>query len=277
MPERAFTPEILNVLLHPERWTVIAAACPPEATPVEHPRHRLWQRTHTHDHPHQELMLTVRGNGLYGHRGAIYPCAPGTLFLFDAFEAHDLGCPPWTEPIDVLWVAVLPGQFVTRMTTLAAGNAELWRDGRRLLDAEALGGLRGLTTVAEPAVARLHLVGAMSLLIAAILRRDDDAQAGEEGPQPERIVRSVQRYLHETAGCGVTLDTLARISGYSKYHFLRLFQRYTGQTVHEYIDACRRERAETMRLRGCQQKEIAQALGFSCPSAYSRWAKGQGG
>ena len=74
-------------------------------------------------------------------------------------------------------------------------------------------------------------------------------------------------------GRGVTLDMLARISGYSKFHFLRLFQRCTGQTVHTYIDHCRRQRVEAMLQQGCAKKEIAAALGFSCPAAFSRWLK----
>ncbi len=278
MENRLFDGEALAVLLHPERWHVVCSALPAETEPLEHARHRQWMRAHAHAHPHQEVMLLLRGQGLYGLRGQPYACAPGTLFLFDAHEAHDLGFPPWAAPMELLWMALLPGQCVARVTSVHDGVVEDWRHGSLLLTEAEGGGTRlALPEAGSPALARLRLVSAVSLLVSAIVQRGY-RDAVEEEPLPQRMVHTVQRYIRETAGRGVTLDMLARISGYSKFHFLRLFRRCTGQTVHRYIDNCRLRRAREMLRHGRAKKEIAHALGFSCPAAFSRWwrAKGAG-
>jgi len=273
---RFFSEEVLQVLLHPERWKIVSSAFSPEATPVDHFRHQHWMRAHTHDHQHQELMLMLRGQGVYGFMGQPYPCLPGTLFIFGVNEPHDLGCPPWPARMDLLWMAVLPGELVARVTSFTDGVVEDWRFGSLRLSPDEIPGQHALafSTGDPPALARMRLVSAVSLLVSAIVQRGFGAEMSEDAePQQQRMVHTVQRYLRETAGRGVTLDTLARISGYSKFHFLRLFHQHTGETVHQYIDRCRRQRVEAMLDQGCAKKEIAAALGFSCPSAFSRWLK----
>jgi AraC-like DNA-binding protein len=70
---------------------------------------------------------------------------------------------------------------------------------------------------------------------------------------------------------------LAEMSGYSKFHFLRIFRTHTGMYLHDYINFCRLERVARMQKNGCYKKEIASALGFSSLSAFSRWHKGMQG
>ena len=88
-----------------------------------------------------------------------------------------------------------------------------------------------------------------------------------------QIIRSIQGHIAETAGRGVPLAEAARLAGYSKFHFLRLFRKETGQTFLEYVNLCRLNRVQTM-LRNRQTKTaIAETLGFSHPSALLRWMK----
>ncbi len=73
------------------------------------------------------------------------------------------------------------------------------------------------------------------------------------------------------------LDVLAHLSGYSKFHFSRIFKACTGETVHTFIDACRLRKSSELLKRGVLCKEVAAALGFSSPAAYSNWRHRQRG
>jgi AraC-like DNA-binding protein len=123
---------------------------------------------------------------------------------------------------------------------------------------------------APTAIARERLVAAFYLLFAEIAdRARHPKQAGAD--TRDECVRIAKRMLDEAHGCGLDLAALARATGYSKYHFHRLFRAQTGQTVHQYADERRRQRAEELLAAGLAHKEIAFELGFSSPSAFSRW------
>ena len=72
------------------------------------------------------------------------------------------------------------------------------------------------------------------------------------------------------------VKALARMAGYSTYHFLRLFKKHTGHTVHAYIDQCRQKRMEQLERKGTPRAQIAHALGFTALSSFSRWRRQRG-
>jgi AraC-like DNA-binding protein len=89
------------------------------------------------------------------------------------------------------------------------------------------------------------------------------------------VVRTVQRHIDAIHGREVTVQSVARLAGYSPYHFLRLFKRHAGCTVHEYVNRARRRRVGELLARGWSQKAIGADLGFSGPASFSRWWKRQ--
>jgi AraC-like DNA-binding protein len=89
----------------------------------------------------------------------------------------------------------------------------------------------------------------------------------------EEIIATVRAHLEETAGRGDTVESLARLAGYSKYHFLRLFKQHTGHTIHAYVDICRHAKMSTLEDQGLTRRRIAEELGFSSASAFLRWRR----
>jgi AraC-like DNA-binding protein len=87
----------------------------------------------------------------------------------------------------------------------------------------------------------------------------------------EKVVDAIKEHIQESAGAGVSLDRLAVISGYSKYHFLRMFKDRTGTTVHEYVNQCRMAKCRELLSEGARKSEISDILGFSSPATFSRW------
>lgn len=85
------------------------------------------------------------------------------------------------------------------------------------------------------------------------------------------VVSIAVTQVEATAGKGISIDRLARITGYSPFHFARNFKQHKGMTVHQFVDACRRRRVRTLLDEGYTKKAIGEELGFSCPPAFSRW------
>lgn len=55
----------------------------------------------------------------------------------------------------------------------------------------------------------------------------------------KELCSSIKQYIGRHLKDELTLDELADIAGYSKFHMLRMFREETGVTLHRYIQSCR--------------------------------------
>ena len=75
-----------------------------------------------------------------------------------------------------------------------------------------------------------------------------------------------QNYMHN-----ISLDTLAEIAGYSKYHFSRIFKQYHSMSYIQYINLRRTRAAEMLLLDpNIAITEVAMRSGFSSLSSFNR-------
>lgn len=74
----------------------------------------------------------------------------------------------------------------------------------------------------------------------------------------------------------LSLDDMADFSGFSKYHFTRLFKRYTDSTFYEYLSIKRIKAVEVLLAKSdLSITEIALQAGFSSISTFNRIFKQQ--
>jgi AraC family transcriptional regulator len=86
---------------------------------------------------------------------------------------------------------------------------------------------------------------------------------GLESPMPTAALRRVVERMH-TLSPTLDLQTLANESGYSRRHFLRMFERATGRTPYRYLLNLRVERARVLLKEGrASMVDIALECGFS--------------
>lgn len=281
MENRYFTESMLEVIARPEEWTLVSSWLSPDLPAVNDGRHLAWMAENSHAHPHRELLVTLHGGGWQGYRGSVFPRHPGSVFFFDAFETHDFYTPAWDMEDDQLWISLLPQHIVFWTYAIRDGQVDVRRGWRRVFTPAELGvGEEALllgkpgAVQAPPGLLRLHLSSFIGLLLGAVVHAGylDERREGTESVQ-RRLVQAIQQHIEATAGVGVTLDSLAQLTGYSKFHFLRLFKQQTGLSIHAYIDQCRYQRVGAMQEEGRSQKEIAYALGFSCPAAFAHWMR----
>jgi len=221
----------------------------------------------------------LEGEGMHGLDGRIYPLAPGTVLVFNSFETHDCFLPEWATDCDHLWIMPIHDQFFIHRLRCRNGVCAYQEEWELLLSQEdtGLAPRRCLTGIGADSVLpaefrRLRVQATVEGLIAAVVHALlSEASTENRTSFQERVIATTCRHIQTTAGKGINLDQLARISGYSKFHFLRLFQRFTGCSVHQYIDRCRLQRVEELEANGGSKTEIAETLGFSCQPAFSRW------
>lgn len=263
----------IDLLLRPERWSPVFGEAADGA--IERPRHEQWLRENPHAHAHPEIMMVVSGGGCHAHGQRIFSCQHGSAFFFGPFDAHDAEPAPHLPDARQLWFALHGNRATARMIEVADGS---WRrEWAVVLPAsqDAVGQWRRACEPAAEALRRLRLMAVAQMLVATLLEAGDEAARGDDRRSfQQAVVAAICDHIEETAGRGDDLASLARLAGYSKYHFARLFKRETGMTVLQYIDTCRMRRTREMIAAGRTYTEMAEELGFSSAQSFSRWYQG---
>lgn len=86
--------------------------------------------------------------------------------------------------------------------------------------------------------------------------------------QLDRILATKQ-YLDKNFETNVDLEVLSNIHCLSKYHLLRLFKRYFGQTPRQYLIAKRIQKSKEYLTKGMTVTETCFAVGFESLSSFS--------
>ncbi len=97
------------------------------------------------------------------------------------------------------------------------------------------------------------------------------------GVLPKAVLRRILDRIHSSDG-SIELATLAKESGYSRRHLLRMFQKSLGMTPHRYVTEIRLQRAQKlMRNKALSLLDIALRCGFASHSHMTRMFREQRG
>ncbi|MDD3927146.1 MAG: helix-turn-helix transcriptional regulator [bacterium] len=282
MMNRFFSDTMLETLEASVSRKMICSRFPAEVQPIEDARHNIWAAEHSDSHSHMEVLVPLCGETLYGFNGEAYPCRPGIVMIFNPLEAHDSYYPGWSPDADHLWFHFSQDSILFRILYIREGMIQKLIPGGRLDIPSTLATYlrQGLMQQPDdpacpsPAMFRLRVEAIISILLFEVIQAGyRDEMHIDKDEFHRQIITTIERHIQETAGSGISLSSLARMSGYSPFHFERIFKQHTGHSVHRYIDECRINRVKEMLAEGRKMKQISDALGFSCPSAFSRWYK----
>lgn len=231
-------------------------------------------------HRHDTYVVGVLEAGVeaFTYRGRSWRATPGLVCALNPDELHD-GVPE--GPNGYRYRMVYPPTDL--MADIAA---DLWpgrSDGlgglpffpAPLIDDPALAATllalhRGLEAGADPLVSDQRLTQALTRLI---LRHADARPAIPATPHhPVGIARALARIDGEFDH-PLDLAQLAETAGLSRFHFLRLFRRATGQTPHAYLLDRRVAAARRALRRGVPPAEVAGATGFADQAHLTRCFK----
>lgn len=126
-----------------------------------------------------------------------------------------------------------------------------------------------------------HFLVQLFLLVGRTLS-DESAVFHDISPDKKRhyteAFSSVCEYIHQHYAENLCVDTAASMTGFSKYHFLRLFKQFAGDTFYHYVNAQRIYHA-CLLLSDPEKNitEVAMSCGFHSISSFLRIFKLQKG
>lgn len=132
----------------------------------------------------------------------------------------------------------------------------------------------------QPAPAGKLYADAAAQLLAVHLLRHYSARAGViheslHGLTPQQL-RRVTDFVHAHLSHDLSLALLAHQTGFSPYHFARLFRRATGESPHQFVVRQRIAHAQhLLSQRAMPLAEVAVACGFANQSHFTQAFKRQ--
>jgi AraC-like DNA-binding protein len=86
----------------------------------------------------------------------------------------------------------------------------------------------------------------------------------------EKLMKTCN-YINQHYNEELSLDTIADIAGFSKYHFTRLFKEFTNMTFHQYLTKQRLQKSEILLMdTNLSVMEVALSSGFNSISTFNR-------
>lgn len=90
-------------------------------------------------------------------------------------------------------------------------------------------------------------------------------------------VIGTRNYIDNNYDKDLSLDFLSDVRFVSKYHLLRLFKKFYGQTPKQYLTDKRIEKSKECLKKGMNITETCFAIGFETPSSFSTLFKSRTG
>ncbi|SFR32301.1 Helix-turn-helix domain-containing protein [Robiginitalea myxolifaciens] len=94
--------------------------------------------------------------------------------------------------------------------------------------------------------------------------------------QLETVIR-VRNLIEHNFSENLDLEALSKDRFVSKYHLLRLFRKYYGQTPKQYLISTRLNKSKEYLREGMGVTETCFAVGFESPSSFSKLFKSRNG
>ncbi|MCC8181840.1 MAG: AraC family transcriptional regulator [Clostridiales bacterium] len=117
----------------------------------------------------------------------------------------------------------------------------------------------------------LALLGRLGI----VLDKFQDSTLSKQQAYNEQFIQ-VCNYINKHCTENLTLEQVAEHAGFSKYHFSRLFKKFTGTTFHEYLTSSRILWAKKLLVDSSTSiTEIAMRSGFNSLATFNRIFKNE--
>ncbi|WP_169834370.1 helix-turn-helix transcriptional regulator [Paenibacillus donghaensis] len=206
------------------------------------------------------LHLIFGGEGYVFQGGERTAMGKGTGFLYPRGAYQQYGSDP-LQPWDVRWV-----HFTTGLSLPLLETADHTRGYFFSFDPSA--GLDSLFDQMYQLSAAYETrneprLSALLYEILVTLLQNSQPLHSPVPQETRQSIRSAADIIHGECGKPWTLESMARLSGYSSYHFLRLFREIMGKTPSRYLTECRLARAKLLLVSTeLSVAEVARSSGF---------------
>lgn len=235
-----------------------------KATSVNHVYARHW---------HETFVIEVVESGENGFycEGRTYEALAGSIIVIDPFQVHT-GYPLGHVPLT--YRSMYPAPEILRDLTsgISDGFTGVPHFSNPVITDPALAKkIADLHRTLEASCDLLEIESMFVSVISNFISKYSTEKVFAEPIQNENAgVRRTRDYLREHYSAGITLGTLADISGLSSFHLLRSFRKAYGLPPFAFLMNLRIERAKQLLRRGRSISEVAQEIGFYDQSHLNR-------
>ena len=235
-----------------------------------------------HSHDFYEVYFYISGNVTFIVEGKVYHLRPGDIMLVNNKEIHRTVISPgamyeryliWVKPDYI-------AKYCNKNTDLSKcfESATIRKYNLLRPSSESLLHLKSIVTKLEKAndstgfgceiLKDIYLAELIVFLNRVYL--DTDVQRIEEDITYNEKISNIIQYINLNIGEELSLDELASRFYLSKYHLLREFKKYTGYTIHQYIQKKRLILARTLLRENIKISEIIIKCGYGDYSNFIR-------
>lgn len=222
-------------------------------------------------HGEMEILIVISGTSPFAVNGREGATAPGDIFFFDSWMAHQMSYSPGDRKLWHLWIHFGRGKLFATDCRIGADSSlrqcifyefppdvvpvllRRWRSASMAKSAEERNSW-------YRSIIRL-LVDESRHLDMVVYR----TRTGED------IISQLSDYIAVNYGRNSSMAELEKFTGYNRYHLMKLFKRKYDITIGEYINQIRRGFVAKAKSHGLSQKEISVQLGFASPASFWLW------
>ncbi len=208
------------------------------------------------------LMHVIKGSCQVRLQGQMEIVSQDQLLLLDCYEPHEYSYP---ENAEVSWLHFDGPLARDYYELITASHGNIITSGNLYPIAHDMSKILNLFRNSEP-IRESVVSGYITQILTALLNIRSDTGNNFSHSQ---IVENSLAYISEHFSDPLSLETMARNSNMSPYHFTRVFTAETGFTPHQYLIATRINSAKfLLKTPDMPIKEIAFSSGFNSESSF---------
>ena len=265
MKDRVFNDAEVALMLTPDRWTVNFASS------VDKNNDGTMEC-----HDRIEIVFTVSGSYNYRFNGEHIHLTPGSLVLLTPGVMHEKKYHLDCERGKHLWCYPNGKEVLLRLVEFGEGRRDILLHSCRSLPEEYQLDLLCMQFVQSSGNNyRIRKRLELALMMLFDLVSDSHIPDVHWMNYHSAAMGFARIYIREHLHDGVDINKIARTVGYSRFHFVRLFHHYSGCTVQEWANSCRRLELQQLEKAHVPGKIIAEKLGFKTLSGFYHWRSAQ--
>lgn len=215
-----------------------------------------------HSHEHYVIGFVERSRRMLFCRGEERCVVPGDVLLLAPGDSH--GCRQvGEEPLDYRCINVKTEVMSGALTNVSERTIPLGFRHNVISDpaiAAELRALHGLISNGSADMSREELFLSLLSRLGRLFGRSFRPSSSLAGLSR---LRDVVDFMEAHYSEPITLDTLGKVAGVSKYHLVRSFSSLIGMPPHRYLETVRVNRARSFLESGMPLAEVACSAGFS--------------
>lgn len=231
-----------------------------------------------HRHSFFEVCYVLQGNGSYEDNGIVYPLHDGTLFCSRPGIWHQIR----SDEGLVLFFVAFEVEEMRTSEAYCRNFRTLVQRGKTVADpldasisARIWQTIFSLGESKKPTSTAMFKYLCFSLLLSFLQGLspdlDQDLQSLEEDTEEHRQLTRAKLYIEDNLSSPLSVEHIAQELSISTRHLSRLFHCQLGQTIVQYIQERRVQKAKDWLLHGDMAiKEIARRTGFESVHYFTR-------